>query len=186
MTKIPLVDLSWQQRAVKEELDLAMTECLNRSSFIGGPDHAAFSDEFSEFCGGGHTALCGNGTDALYLAIVELIGHGDDSGEIITVPNTFIATAEAIIRAGYRPVFCDVDPKTLLMDPASLDRAVTPKTKAIIPVHLFGQMVAMEDVMTIATRHGLAVIEDAAQAHGATYAGKPVGHFGHADRKSVV
>ncbi|MDC0335720.1 DegT/DnrJ/EryC1/StrS family aminotransferase [Pseudodesulfovibrio sp.] len=180
MPKIPLVDLSWQHEAIKDELHQAMADCMTRSSFIGGPDHVAFAEEFSEFCGGGHTALCGNGTDALYLAIVELIGHGDDTGEIVTVPNTFIATAEAIIRAGYKPVLCDVAEDTLLMDPASLEKVVSSKTRAIIPVHLFGQMCPMDKIMAVAEQHDLAVIEDAAQAHGATYKGKGVGHSGHA------
>lgn len=180
MTKIPLVDLSRLHASIRDELDAAMDQCLTRSSFIGGPDHAPFAEEFSAFCGNGFTALCGNGTDALYLAIVELIGQGDGTDEIVTVPNTFIATAEAIIRAGYRPVFCDVTEDTLLMDPESLERAITDRTKAVIPVHLFGQMCAMDAIMDVADRHGLKVVEDAAQAHGATWAGKPVGHFGHA------
>jgi len=179
-TKIPLVDLRAQYLAHKAEFDEAVNRCLAASSFIGGPDHEAFAEEFADFCGGGHVALCGNGTDALYLALVEILGQGDGIGEVITVSHTFIATAEAITLAGYRPVFVDIDPDTCLMDVSEVEKAITARTRALIPVHLYGQMVPMDQLMTIAQRHGLPVIEDAAQAHGATWQGKGPGQWGDA------
>lgn len=178
MTKIPLVDLHSQYIAYKDEFDRALAGCLEACSFIGGPDHKAFAQEFAEFCGGGYVALCGNGTDALSLAIVELLGKGDGSGEIITVSHTFIATAEAITQAGYRPVFVDIEPDTCLMDVSLIENDITPRTKALLPVHLYGQMVPMDCLMGIAKRHDLPVIEDAAQAHGADWMGKRPGQWG--------
>jgi dTDP-4-amino-4,6-dideoxygalactose transaminase len=180
MQKIPLVDLKIQYDRNKAELDAAVAACLEATSFIGGEDHKAFAREFAAFCGGGHVTLCGNGTDALYLAIREIAGQGDGSGEIITVANTFIATAEAITNAGHRPVFVDVDPNTQLMDLGALERAISSRTKAIIPVHLFGQMVPMDRLMAIADAHRIPVIEDAAQAHGATWQGRGPGQWGEA------
>lgn len=169
--KIPLVDLGAQYQAHKAELDAALSECLSRSSFIGGPDHAALATEFAEWCGGGYAALVGNGTDALILALIETLGQGDGSGEIITVSHTFIATAEAITAAGYKPVLVEIDPATYLMDIAAMEAAIGPETRAIVPVHLYGQMVEMDRVMEVAKRHGLTVVEDAAQAHGASWKG---------------
>lgn len=177
---IPLVDLKIQYLSLKKELDEALAQCLSHTSFIGGPDHKAFGEEFAAFCGQGHVALCGNGTDALYLAIVGKLGQGDGSGEILTVPNTFIATTEAIIQAGYRPVFVDVDPQTYLMDPAKLEAAFTEKSRAILPVHLYGQMAPMPEIMALARKADLAVIEDAAQAHGALFDGEGPGQWGDA------
>ena len=147
---------------------------------MGGSDHDAFAKEFADFCGGGYVALCGNGTDALYLALVELLGQGDRTGEVITVSHTFIATAEAITLAGYRPVFVDIDSETCLMDLAQVEQAITPQTRAILPVHLYGQMVPMDQLMAISQAHHLPVIEDAAQAHGATWQGKGPGQWGDA------
>lgn len=178
MERIPLVDLRSQYLAHRTEFDETLQRCISQTSFIGGPDHEAFSKEFAEFCGGGSVSLCGNGTDALFLALISLLGRGDYSGEVITVSNTFIATSEAITQAGYRPVFVDVDPETLLMDVTRVEQAITPKTKAIIPVHLFGQMVPMDALMEIAQRHGLYVLEDAAQAHGSAWMGKGPGQWG--------
>lgn len=180
MAPIPLVDLAAQYRAHQAELDGAVAACLAKSSFVGGADHKAFAQEFSAFCGGGHTALCGNGTDALTLAIVALLGRGDGTREIVTVSFTFIATVEAIVEAGYVPVFADIDPATHNMSPAALQRAITPRTCAIIPVHIYGQMAEMDAIMRIAERHGLKVIEDAAQAHGAGWQGKGPGQWGDA------
>lgn len=180
MTNIPLVDLRAQYRDHRDEFDAALERCVASSSFIGGPDHEAFGEEFADFCGGGHVALCGNGTDALYLALVEILGQGDGSGEVITVSYTFIATAEAITLAGYRPVFVDIDPDTCLMDVSQIEKAIASRTRALIPVHLYGQMVPMDRLMEIARRHGLPVIEDAAQAHGATWQGKGPGQWGDA------
>lgn len=174
MDRIPLVDLKKQNLSLKQELMEVFNRCLLEGSFIGGPDHRAFEAEFADFCGGGHVALCANGTDALYLTIIELLGRGKGE-EIITVANSFIATSEAISLAGYQPIFVDVDPKTYLMDPAKMEAKISDRTKAIIPVHLYGQMAPMDSIMTIAQRHHLRVIEDAAQAHGAQLYGKMPG-----------
>ncbi|QGY39351.1 aminotransferase class I/II-fold pyridoxal phosphate-dependent enzyme [Pseudodesulfovibrio cashew] len=177
---IPLVDLKAQYRNIKNEVDAAMLSTAERASFIKGPDHEPFAEEFASFCGGGHTALCGNGTDALYLALYETVGHGDGSEEIITTTHTFIATAEAIVRAGYKPVFVDIDPASYLLDVDQVEKAIGLKTKAIIPVHLYGRMAPMDRLMAVADKHGLTVIEDAAQAHGALYKGKGPGKWGAA------
>jgi len=180
MNSIPLVDLGAQYRAHKAELDAALAACLANTSFIGGGDHKAFAQEFSAFCGGGHTALCGNGTDALTLAILALLGRGDGTQEIVTVSHTFIATVEAIVEAGYIPTFADIDPATYCMSAAALEGAITPRTRAVIPVHLYGHMAPMDAIVEIAARHGLKVIEDAAQAHGAAWQGKGPGQWGDA------
>lgn len=180
MTRIPLVDLGAQYVAHKAEFDEAVSRCLAASSFIGGPDHDAFAEEFAHFCGGGYAALCGNGTDALHLALMEILGQGDGAGEVITVSHTFIATAEPITLAGYRPVFVDIETDTCLMDVSQIEEAITPRTQALIPVHLYGQMVAMDQLMEIARSHNVLVIEDAAQAHGATWQGKGPGQRGDA------
>ena len=181
--RIPFVDLEAQYHAIRPEIDEAIQRVLARSSFIGGEDVSAFAREFADWCASGaeptgplHCAPCGNGTDALYLALRALgIGPGD---EVITVSHTFIATAEAIGMTGARPVFVDVLPTTLLMDPEAAEAAVTSRTKAMIPVHLYGQPCAMDEVLRIARRHGLKVVEDAAQAHGALWRGRRVGGLG--------
>ena len=180
MSKIPLVDLQAQYQAHKQEFDAAIAGCLARASFVGGPDHEAFAGEFAEWCGGGHVALVGNGTDALTLALKEILGPGDGEGEVITASHTFIATGGAISAAGYRPVFVEVDAETCLMDPDAVEAAIRPNTRAILPVHLYGEMAEMDKVMAIARHHGLKVIEDAAQAHGAKWQGKGPGHWGDA------
>ena len=179
-TMIPLVDLRAQYLAHREELDAAVAECVENARFIGGPDHEAFAGEFADWCGGGHVALVGNGTHALEFTLRELLGPGDGLGEVITVSHTFIATGGAIAAAGYKPVFVDVDPRTCLMDTAALEAAIRPDTRAIVPVHLYGQMVEMDKVMSVARHHGLKVIEDAAQAHGAGWQGKRPGEWGDA------
>ncbi|CAN2044502.1 Pleiotropic regulatory protein [Candidatus Magnetomoraceae bacterium gMMP-1] len=177
---IPLVDLKAQYLAHKQEFDQTLSQSIANSQFIGGPDHKQFSHEFAEFCGGGYVSLCGNGTDALYLTIKSLLGPGDNQGEIITVSHTFIATAEAITMAGYKPVFVDIDPKTCLMDVSQIENKINSLTRCILPVHLYGQMVPMNRVMDIARKFNLVVIEDAAQAHGASYLNKKPGQWGHA------
>ena len=177
---IPLVDLNAQYHAYKSEFDAALAACLERTSFVGGPDHTALQHGFAEWCGGGHVALVGNGTDALYLALVELLGRGDGTGEIVTASHTFIATAEAITAAGYRPVFVDIDADTYLMDLDAVEAAISPNTRAVVPVHIYGQMLPMDCLMRIADAHGLIVLEDAAQAHGASWNGKKPGEWGHA------
>jgi dTDP-4-amino-4,6-dideoxygalactose transaminase len=178
--RIPLVDLKSQYLSHKEEFDAAVAACVEASSFIGGPDHEAFAAEFSRFCDGAHVALCGSGTAALSLSLRELLGPGDGTGEVITVSHTFVATAEAIVSAGYVPRLVDVDGATCLMDLDGLEAAITPRSRAIVPVHLYGQMVAMDRLMEIADRHRLPVIEDAAQAHGATWQGRTAGQWGAA------
>lgn len=178
--KIPMVDLRAQYEAHRAEFDAALSSCLAASSFIGGPDLKAFEEEFAAFCGGGYVVGCGNGTDAIELALLSLLGPGDGSGEVITVPNTFIATTEAIAAAGYRAVFVDVLPGTQVMDPEALAGAINPNSRAIVPVHLYGQMAPMDAIMTVAQKHGLRVVEDAAQAHGASWQGKGPGHWGTA------
>jgi dTDP-4-amino-4,6-dideoxygalactose transaminase len=180
MLMIPLVDLKIQYLEHKFEFDQAVTKVIQNSQFINGPECQEFEREFAHFCGGGYATLCGNGTDALYLCIREILGLGDGTGEIITVPNTFIATTEAITMAGYRPVFIDVDPDTYTMDPELIESAISPKTRAIIPVHLYGQMAPMDKIADIGKRYQLKIIEDAAQAHGAKWMGKGPGMWGDA------
>jgi dTDP-4-amino-4,6-dideoxygalactose transaminase len=179
---LPLVDLVAQYSSIKHEVDAAIQGIVARGAFIGGEAVRAFEAEFAAWCGTGkqalHCASCANGTDALYLTLRALgIGPGD---EVITVAHTFIATAEAITLSGARPVFVDVRDDTLLMDPDAAEAAVTPRTRAIIPVHLYGQSCPMDRLLGIARRHGLKVVEDAAQAHGARWQGQRVGGFGDA------
>jgi len=163
---------------MRDELDTAIREVIDSSAFAGGPFVAKFEQEFAAFCGAANSIGVGNGTDALWLALLALgIGAGD---EVITVPMTFMATAEAISYCGAKPVFVDIDECTYTMDPDLLERAITPKTKAIIPVHLFGQTADMDAIVEIAKRHGLPVIEDACQAHGAEYRGRKAGSIGAA------
>jgi dTDP-4-amino-4,6-dideoxygalactose transaminase len=150
---------------------------MENTAFAGGPFVAKFEQEFAKFCDCKHAVGVGNGTDALWLSLIALgIKPGD---EVITVPNTFIATAEAISFAGAKPVFVDILEETNNMNPALIEAAITKKTKAIIPVHLFGQPADMDPIMTIAKKHGLFVIEDACQAHGAEYKGKKAGSIGN-------
>lgn len=168
---IPLVDLRAQYESHRAELDEAVQRVLRDSSFIGGAEHEGFAREFAAWCGGGSIALVGNGTDALSLAIAEILGPGDGKGEIVTTSHTFVATAEAIVNAGYRAVFADIDPSTFVVSPAAVENAITANTRALMPVHLYGQMADMRALRAIADRHGLAIIEDAAQAHGASFDG---------------
>jgi dTDP-4-amino-4,6-dideoxygalactose transaminase len=178
MNKIPLVGLYDQYQIIKPEIDAAIESIINNSAFIGGEAVRKFEEEFAAYC---ETAACvgvGNGTDAIYLTLRALdIGQGD---EVITVAHTFIATSEAISMTGARPVFVDVTKDTMLMDAALLEQAITPRTRAIMPVHLYGQPCDMDAIMQIAERHGLKVIEDAAQAHGARWRGRRVGSIGDA------
>jgi dTDP-4-amino-4,6-dideoxygalactose transaminase len=168
---IPLVDLHAQYQRHRAELDGAVQRVLRNTSFIGGAEHEGFARDFAAWCGGGSVALVGNGTDALTLAVSEVLGPGDGVGEIITASHTFVATAEAIVNAGYRPVLADINPATYVISPAAVEQAVTPNTRALMPVHLYGQMADMRALREVADRHGLAIIEDAAQAHGASFDG---------------
>jgi dTDP-4-amino-4,6-dideoxygalactose transaminase len=176
--QIPLVDLHAQYLTIKDEIDDAIARVISRSAFIGGDELRQFEKEFASYCEAKACVGVGNGTDALYLALRALgIGSGD---EVITVAHTFIATAETISLTGARPVFVDVKEDSMLMDPDLLEAAITSRTRAIIPVHLYGQPCEMDRIMAIARRHGLKVIEDAAQAHGARWRGKRAGSMGDA------
>ena len=170
---IPLADLRAQHQSLGPELQAAIDRVFAASDFVLGDEVAQFEAEFADYCGVGETIACANGTDALELALGAIgVGAGD---EVITVANTFAATAEAIVRCGALPRFVDVDPQTLLMDVSLLEAAITPRTRAIIPVHLYGSCVDVAAVMAVAARHGIAVIEDAAQAQGASTRGKAAG-----------
>jgi len=176
--KVPFLDLKAQYISLKDEFDGAIQSVLDRTAFAGGPFVQEFESEFASYCQSRYACGVGSGTDALLFALIAL-GVGKDD-EVVTVPNSFIATAEAISYCGASPVFVDVDDKTQTMDPALLEAAITPKTKAIIPVHLFGQMADMDRLIEIARKHGLFVIEDACQAHGAEYKGHRAGSMGDA------
>jgi dTDP-4-amino-4,6-dideoxygalactose transaminase len=174
--EVPFLDLKAQYEDLKSEIDGAIADVISRTAFAGGPFVAQFEREFAAFCGAEYAVGVGSGTDALWLALLALdVGPGD---EVITAVNTFIATAEAISFAGAVPVFVDVDEVTYTMDPACVEKAITPRTRAIIPVHLFGQMADMGSILAIADRHNLLVIEDACQAHGADYHGTRAGAMG--------
>lgn len=174
--RVPFLDLKIQYESIKEEVSIAVNEVMKNTAFAGGPFVERFEREFAAYCSCDFAAGVGSGTEALWLALLALeVGPGD---EVITAPNTFIATAEAISFCGARPVFVDVDEATYNLDPNLIEAAITNRTKAIIPVHLFGQMADMDPIMEIARKHGLFVVEDAAQAHGAEYKGKKAGSIG--------
>jgi dTDP-4-amino-4,6-dideoxygalactose transaminase len=174
--KVPFLDLQAHHQPIREQLDAAIRDVIDSSAFAGGPFVAAFEREFAQYCGCQHAIGVGNGTDALWLSLLALdVGPGD---EVITVPSTFMATAEAISYCGARPRFVDIEEQTYTMDPALLERAISPRTKAIIPVHLFGQCADMDPILDIANKHGIPVVEDACQAHGAQYKGKKAGTMG--------
>src|SRR5438045_1799560 len=174
--QIPLVDLHAQYQTIRHEVMVAFEDVLENMQLFLGPQVQAFEGEFAAYCGCRYGIGVSSGTDALALALRACkIGPGD---EVITVANTFIATVEAIAMVGARPVFVDIYPDTDAMDLRQLDQALTPRTRAIIPVHLYGHPVEMQPVLEFANAHGLRVIEDASQAHGATYQGRRVGSFG--------
>jgi dTDP-4-amino-4,6-dideoxygalactose transaminase len=176
--RLPLVDLHRQHSILRPEIDAAIARVFESSEFILGAEARAFESEFAALCGTKFAVACGNGTDALELVLWALgVKPGD---EVITVAHTFAATAEAIVRAGAVPRFVDVASDTLLMDLALVERAITPRTAAIVPVHLYGSCVDMEALMALARRHGLKVVEDAAQAHGAMVGGRRAGGWGDA------
>jgi dTDP-4-amino-4,6-dideoxygalactose transaminase len=173
---IPFVDLKAQYRAIKPEIDAAIARVLENSQFILGPEVVAFEKEFAQYTGAAAAVGLNSGTSALHLALLAAgVGPGD---EVITVPFTFVATVAAIGYAGAKPVFVDIDPASFTMDVTRIEAAITPRTKAIVPVHLYGQPADMDPIMEIARRHNLIVIEDAAQAHGAEYKGRRVGSIG--------
>jgi dTDP-4-amino-4,6-dideoxygalactose transaminase len=175
---VPMVDLRAQYLRIQADIDAAIGRVVASTQFIGGEECRLFEQEFAAFCGARHAVGVANGTDALTLALRAYgVGPGD---EVVTVANTFIATGEAILLNGVRPVFVDVDEASFTMDPKTLERAITPRTKLILPVHLYGHPANMEGVLAVASRHGLPVLEDAAQAHGAEWRGRRAGALGHA------
>jgi dTDP-4-amino-4,6-dideoxygalactose transaminase len=181
MKKIHMVDLKGQYENVKPEIDQAIQAVIDSTAFINGPDVKALGTELEKHLGIAHVIPCANGTDALQIAMMALnLKPGD---EVITANFTYVATAEVIALLGLKPVLVDVDPNTFCIDPAAIEKAITPNTKAIVPVHLFGQCADMEPIMAIANKHNLFVIEDTAQAIGATYTfadgtKKPAGGIG--------
>ena len=179
ISPVPLVDLKGEYLAIKDEVDGAIAAVLVRSAFVRGPFAQRFEEEWAAFCGASHAVGCANGTVAIELALEGLgIGPGD---EVVTTPLTFIATVEAIVHAGAAPVLADVDPRTGNLSPAAVEAAVTPRTRAVIPVALYGQPADMDAFRAIALRHNLKLIEDAAQAQGAAWGERRTGSDGSAD-----
>ncbi len=176
--KVPFLDLKTQYLSIKDQIAAELQKVLDNTAFAGGPFVSQFEDEFAAFCQTAFAAGLASGTAAL-LAAIQGLGIGE-ADEVITTPNTFIATAEAISFSGAKPVFVDIDEQTYNMNPQLLEDAFTAKTKAIIPVHLYGQTADMAPIMKIAKKHDLFVIEDACQAHGAQYKGKTAGSIGDA------
>jgi dTDP-4-amino-4,6-dideoxygalactose transaminase len=173
---IPFVDLKAQYQSIKEEVNGAIQGVLDSCQFTLGSEVVAFEQEFAAYSGSVHGMGVNTGTSALHLALLAAgVGRGD---EVITVPFTFVATVSAVDYTGAKAVFVDIDPVTFTMDPAQVEAAITPRTKAIIPVHLYGQSADMDPILAIAKKHGLVVIEDAAQAHGAEYKGRRCGSMG--------
>jgi dTDP-4-amino-4,6-dideoxygalactose transaminase len=175
-TSVPLVDLKAQYASIKPEMDAAIQRVLSHCGFIMGPEVKAFEEAFAVYCGTEQAVGVASGTAALHLSLLACsLGPGD---EVITTPFTFFASGEAISQTGARPVFVDIDPFTYNIDPAQIEAAITPRTKAIMPVHLYGQPAEMDPILDVAHRHDLLVIEDAAQAHGAEYRGRRAGSVG--------
>ncbi len=173
---IPVEDLTRQYQRLKDEVGVAIAEVLPTGRYTLGPTVSAFEDEFAAYCGVKHAVGISSGTAALHMALLACgVGPGD---EVITVPNTYIATVFAISYCGATPIFVDVDPATFNIDVAQIERKITPRTKAILPVHMYGQIVDMDPLLEIARRHNLRVVEDAAHAHGALYKGRRAGSIG--------
>jgi dTDP-4-amino-4,6-dideoxygalactose transaminase len=173
---IPFVDLKAQYQSIKPEIDAAVIDVLESTQFVLGSAVAAFEKSFAAYTQADHAVGTSTGTSALHLALLAAgIGRGD---EVITTPFTFVATVSAIDYTGARPVFVDIDPASFTIDPAKIEAAITPRTKAILPVHLYGRPADMDPILEIARRHNLVVIEDAAQAHGAEYKGRRAGSIG--------
>lgn len=176
--QVPFLNLRAPHDLLRPEINAAIQEVIDSNAFAGGPYVAKFEDDFAKFCDARYAIGVGNGTDALWFILLALgVGPGD---EVITTPSTFMATAEAISFCGAKPVFVDIEETAFNLDPAQVEKAITPKTKAILPVHLFGQPADMEPIMAVAAKHGLPVVEDACQAHGAEYKGRRAGSFGAA------
>ena len=173
---IPFLDLKTQYLSIKDEIDTAVLKVLESTQFILGSEVTALEEEFAQYCDADYGIAVNTGTSALHLALLAAgIGAGD---EVITVPFTFVATVAAIYYTGATPVFVDIDPVSYTIDVTQIEKAITDRTKAILPVHLYGQPADMEPILEIARRYGLTVIEDAAQAHGAEYKGQRVGSIG--------
>ena len=171
--KVPYLDLKAQYQSIKPEIDAAIARVLESCQFVLGSEVTGFERDFASYCGTSECIGLNSGTSALHLALLAAgVGPGD---EVITVPFTFVASVAAIIYAGARPVLVDIEPRSFTMGPGKIESAITPRTKAILPVHLYGQAADMDPILEIARRRGLVVIEDAAQAHGAKYKGKSVG-----------
>jgi dTDP-4-amino-4,6-dideoxygalactose transaminase len=174
--KVPYVDLKAQYRSIKSEIDEAIARVLESCQFVLGPEIAAFENEFAAYCATTDCIAVNSGTSALHLALLAAgVGPGD---EVITVPFTFVASVATILYTGAKPVLVDIEPRTFNMNPAAIQAAISPRTKAIMPVHLYGHPADMDFIMDVARKLGLIVIEDAAQAHGARYKGRPVGSIG--------
>jgi dTDP-4-amino-4,6-dideoxygalactose transaminase len=174
--KVPFLDLRAQYHSIKPEIDAAVAKIMESSQFVLGEEVAGFEREFAAYSGAAHGVAVNSGTSALHLAFLAAgIGPGD---EVITVPHTFVATVAAIRYTGARAVFVDVDPVTYTIDPGKVEAALTPRTKAVVPVHLYGHPADMDPILEVARRRKLLVVEDAAQAHGAKYKGRPVGSMG--------
>ncbi|MBM3847236.1 MAG: DegT/DnrJ/EryC1/StrS family aminotransferase, partial [Verrucomicrobia bacterium] len=174
--RVPYLDLAAQMKPIRAEIDKAIAENLDRCSFCLGPDVEQFEKDFAAFAGCSHSVAFNSGTSALHVALRLLdIQPGD---EVVTTPFTFVATSWAISYVHAKPVYVDIDPKTFNLDPRKLEAAITPRTKAIMPVHLYGHPFDVDPILEIARKRGLPVVEDAAQAHGATYKGRTVGSMG--------
>ena len=175
--KVPFIDFTKQHETIEKELDLGLKEVFRKFDFVLGEEAEQFEKSFSKYCSTKYGVGVNSGTDALYLAVSALdIDMGD---EVILPAFTFIATALCISYAGATPVYVDIEDQTYNLDPKKIEKAITPKTKAIIPVHIYGQSADMDEINSIAKKHNLKVIEDAAQAHGATYKGKKIGSLSH-------
>lgn len=173
---IPFVDLKAQYYSIKDEIDRAIANVLESCQFVLGKEVATFEEEFAAYCQTHHAIAVNSGTSALHLALLASgVGPGD---EVITVPFTFVATVAAICYTGAKPIFVDINPRSFTMDVTQIEKAITKRTKAILPVHLYGQPADMDPILEMAKHHNLLVIEDAAQAHGAEYKGKRVGGLG--------
>src|SRR5436190_2030583 len=176
--EVPYFDLKLQYDGLRGELLAALDRVCRTASFVLGEEVARFEEEFAAYCGVRHCVGLNSGTSALHLALLAVgVRPGD---EVITTPNTFIATAEAISYVGARPVFVDIHPATANLDPARIEAAITARTRAIVPVHLYGRPADLDPILAIAARHGIAVVEDACQAHGARYRGRRLSTFGQA------
>ena len=173
---IQLVDLQAQYATIKNEIDAVVSDVISKTAFIGGAHVQNFEKDFAAFCGVKHCVGVGNGTDAIFIALKTLgIGAGD---EVITVANSFIATSESITQTGARVVFVDINPKTYNIDTTKIEAKITKQTRAIIPVHLYGQPVDMDPILALAKKYNLKIVEDCAQAHGALYKGRTIGSIG--------